>query len=199
MALSVIRWFKRVAHVTVMGGVPAGWRTLSADSVTNPEWAHVYSELDVVQPWTVGRYKDQSEADAWSASHFVPDLSLTRKHRQVYMPVIFPGFSWHNLFRNRPENQIPRNQGIFFWRQGHNAYVAGARTLKIAMFDEVNEGTAIFKAASARTDAPEQGYWLTLDADGTPLPPDWYLRIAQNIAGAFHGKQSLPATMPSRL
>lgn len=199
LALSIIRWFKRVAHVTVMGGVPAGWGTLSTDSVRDPAWAKVYSELDVVQPWTVGRYKDQSAADAWKASHLVPDLSLTRKNHQIYMPVIFPGFSWHNLFRDRPENQIPRKQGTFFWTQAYNVYAAGARTVKIAMFDEVNEGTAIFKAASARTEAPEQGYWLTLDADGTPLPPDWYLRIAQRIAGAFHGKQSLPATMPSRL
>jgi hypothetical protein len=33
---------------------------------------------------------------------------------------------------------------------------AGATALKIAMFDEVNEGTAIFKAVSKRSDAPDQ-------------------------------------------
>ena len=51
--------------------------------------------------------------------------------------------------------------------------------MKIAMFDEVNEGTAIFKAVPRRDQAPQPGYWLTLDADGESLPSDWYLRIAE--------------------
>ena len=106
---------------------------------------------------------------------------------QLYMPVIFPGFSWHNLNRTSPENQIPRNRGEFLWRQAYNARAAGAQTLKIAMFDEVNEATAMFKLAARRQDAPDQGYWLTLDADGFTLPSDWYLRLAGEISRAFHG------------
>ena len=47
--------------------------------------------------------------------------------------------------------------------------MAGAKVLKIAMFDEVDEGTAILKAAAHRKDAPDQGFWLTLDADGAEL------------------------------
>ena len=43
--------------------------------------------------------------------------------------------------------------------------------MKIAMFDEVNEGTAIFKAVSPRDKAPKPGYWLTLDADGNITDP----------------------------
>jgi hypothetical protein len=74
----------------------------------------------------------------------VPDIALTRKNHQRYMPVIFPGFSWHNL---KPENQIPRLGGEFLWRQAYNARKSGASIIKIAMFDEVNEGTAILKAA----------------------------------------------------
>jgi hypothetical protein len=66
--------------------------------------------------------------------------------------------------------------------------MAGAMVLKIAMFDEVNEGTAIFKAASQRQDAPDQGFWLTLDADGADLPSDWYLRLAGEITRMFQGE-----------
>jgi hypothetical protein len=73
------------------------------------------------------------------------------------------------------------------WRQAYNAKVSGAKVLKIAMFDEVDEGTAIFKAAAHRKDAPEQGFWLTLDADGAELPSDWYLRLAGEITRMFHG------------
>ncbi len=108
------------------------------------------------------------------------------------MPVIFPGFSWHNLSPRSPENQIPRLKGEFLWRQAANARAAGARMLKIAMFDEVNEGTAMFKAAPRRVDAPDQGYWLTLDADSGSLPSDWYLRLAGTITRAFHRNQPLP-------
>ena len=65
--------------------------------------------------------------------------------------------------------------------------MAGATVLKIAMFDEVDEATAIFKAASRRSEAPDQGYWLTLDADGAELRSDAYLRLAGKITQMFHG------------
>jgi uncharacterized protein (TIGR03437 family) len=113
------------------------------------------------------------------------------------MPVIFPGFSWHNLNRTAPENQIPRSRGQFLWQQAYNAWTAGAQMLKIAMFDEVNESTAMFKLASRRQDAPDQGYWLTLDADGATLPSDWYLRLAGEITRVFHGQSKAVASLPS--
>ena len=67
--------------------------------------------------------------------------------------------------------------------------------LKIAMFDEVNEGTAVFKLAAKRQDAPAQGFWLTLDADGEALPSDWYLKLSGEITKLFHGE---PVTSPFR-
>ena len=69
--------------------------------------------------------------------------------------------------------------------------------IKIAMFDEVNEGTAIFKAAPSRVDAPAQGYWLTLDADGDKLPNDWYLRLAGEIGRMFRDEVHPSATVPT--
>ena len=90
----------------------------------------------------------------------------------------------------------PRLKGEFLWKQAVNARAAGVRMLKIAMFDEVNEGTAMFKAAPRRSDAPDQGYWLTLDADGAELPSDWYLKLATEITRAFHRNTKLPATIP---
>lgn len=188
LALEIIHWFKRHAHVTVMGGVPADWGTLSADSVSKRAWRKVYAALDIVQPWTVGRYGSIDAVDRWKTTHLIPDLELTEKNHQLYMPVIFPGFSWHNLYRKEPKNQIPRLGGSFLWRQAYNARTAGAPFLKIAMFDEVNEGTAIFKAASLRRDAPQSGYWLTLDADGARLPSDWFLQIANEISRMFRGE-----------
>lgn len=190
----IIRWFR--ARTTLMGGTPAYWRTLKRDAAPNPGWTDVYRAFDIVQPWTVGRYRDNAQADAWRKDQLAPDLADLKSRGQLYMPVIFPGFSWHNLNRTAPENAIPRNGGEFLWRQAYNARAAGAIALKIAMFDEVNESTAMFKVAARRSDAPDQGFWLTLDADGRKLPSDWYLRLAREITRAFHENRPLSREMP---
>jgi hypothetical protein len=199
-ARAVIAWFRNEAparyRVTYMGGTPSRWRTLTADARREPDWAGVYGMMDAIQPWTVGRYRDQAGVDKWKTDVIEGDLAFTAKNGQIYMPVVFPGFSWHNLKRDAPENAIPRRRGEFLWRQAYNAKTAGAKVLKIAMFDEVNEGTAMFKAASRRTDAPDQGYWLTLDADGDTLPSDWYLRLAGEITRMFHGETKPSPKMP---
>jgi hypothetical protein len=48
-----------------------------------------------------------------------------------------------------------------------------------AMFDEVDESTAMFKVAASPRDAPSEVAVVTLDVDGEPLPSDWYLRLAR--------------------
>lgn len=48
--------------------------------------------LCLVQPWTVGRYATLDQVDAWKRTQLVPDIALTRKNHQLYLPVIFPGF-----------------------------------------------------------------------------------------------------------
>jgi hypothetical protein len=188
----MVEWFKTKApaalQVTYMGGTPSRWRVLNNDARPEPGWADAYKLMDVVQPWVIGRYRTQEAADKWKEDMLMPDLELAKKNHQMYMPVIFPGFSWYNLKRESKQNAIPRNRGEFLWRQAYNAKTAGATVLKIAMFDEVNEGTAMFKIAAKREDAPDQGYWLTLDADGGKLPSDWYLRLAGEITRMFHGE-----------
>jgi hypothetical protein len=200
-AKDLIEWFKSEApaqyRVTYMGGTPARWGTLTRDSRSDPAWAAVYAAMDVVQPWNVGRYGTLEAVDRWKEDVLAPDVKLTAANHQIYMPVVFPGFSWHNLKRNAKENQIPRLRGEFFWRQAYNAKIAGAKVLKIAMFDEVDEGTAIFKAVAHRKEAPDQGFWLTLDADGAELPSDWYLRLAGEITRMFHGEIKADAKLPA--
>ena len=64
---------------------------------------------------------------------------------------------------------------------------------------EVNKSTAMFKLAARRSDTPDQGYWLTLDADGYELPSDWYLRIAGEITRMFHGEVAPTPNLPEEL
>ncbi|MBM3786238.1 MAG: hypothetical protein FJW30_17910 [Acidobacteria bacterium] len=196
-ALRLVQWFREEARVTYIGGTPGYWRTLSNDAATDPRWATVYQEMDGIQPWSVGRYNSPPAIDRWRTERLEPDLAATSQRQQIYMPVVFPGFSWYNLNRTAPQNQIPRNRGEFLWRQAYNAKAAGARMLKIAMFDEVNESTAMFKLASRRADAPDQGFWLTLDADGFTLPSDWYLRLAGEITRVFHNQTPPTAALPA--
>jgi hypothetical protein len=57
----------------------------------------------------------------------------------------------------------------------------------LAMFDEVNEGTAYFKAATSKAQTPSDGSFLWLGYDGGPaLPNDYYLNLAQNLTSSFH-------------
>jgi hypothetical protein len=196
-ASELIAILKAKDHLMVIGGVPAFWRTLSGDSSTDPRWAAVYASLNIIEPWTVGRYYDVDQVNYWQIGHTAPDLKQTQQNRQGYMPVIFPGFSWHNLYPGTPLNQIPRMGGAFLWRQAYQDRASGVRFIKIAMFDEVNEGTAIFKIVSKRSQAPDQGQWLTLDADGLDLPSDWYLRLTYEFAKAFHAETQIPEALPA--
>lgn len=166
-------------RVTLFGGVPSGWRTLTRDSQADPAWAPVYRDFDVISPWAVGRFRDPATIERFYADYVAPDLEETRRLGIEYMPVVFPGFSWHNMNAAAALNQIPRRSGRFFWDQIDRAIGAGAGMLYGAMFDEVDEGTAMFKVARSPEQAPGEPRTVTLDADGDAVPADWYLRLAR--------------------
>jgi hypothetical protein len=198
--LNFVNWFKSTGpaqyHAFYMGGTPAGWATGTGDSYGGAAWNAAFDAMDVIQPWTVGRYADTNSVKNWGRTKHAPDVVKAKANNQLYMPVAFPGFSWFNLKQGR-QNQIPRLGGKFLWSQAYQAKLAGATMLKFAMFDEVDEGTAMFKVVSQRSQAPDQGYWLTLDADGHSLPSDWYLRLAGEITRMFHGERPATPVMPS--
>ena len=98
-AQQAIDWFK-AAGCTVMGGLPTHWRTLTGDAQTNAAWSSAFRSFDVISPWSVGRYGDNSGADSFRVNQIVPDLADCTSHGIDYMPVIFPGFSWANLQNN---------------------------------------------------------------------------------------------------
>jgi hypothetical protein len=198
-ALTVINWFKS-AGCTVMGGVPTNWRTLQGDSQTNAAWAGAYRAFDIISPWAVGRYSTLSGADDFKNNYIVPDRAACAALGIDYMPVVFPGFSWKNLkstTTNPPAlNQTPRNGGTFYWRQAYNAVQSGCTMIYGAMFDEVDEGTAMFKLAPTPNELPVEGTFVPLNIDGQALPSDWYLRLADQASRMLRGDIPLQATMP---
>ncbi len=175
-----------LAAATLIGGVPSNWRTLDADSNSHPDWAVVYRSFDVISPWSVGRFGTDSGADNFARTRITPDVAETRRLGIGYMPVVFPGFSWYNLKKGRgesaPVNQIPRRCGNFMWRQITNALEARVDTLYAAMFDEVDEGTALFPVETRAESVPKSGATQYLNQDGCTLPEDWYLRLTGTAA-----------------
>jgi hypothetical protein len=65
-----------------------------------------------------------------------------------------------------------------------------------AMFDEVDEGTAMFKLAPTPAQLPAQGVFVPLDIDGAKLPSDWYLRLANQAGKMLRGEIPRQSTMP---
>lgn len=194
-AQQAIDWFK-AAGCTVMGGLPTHWRTLTGDAQTNPAWSNVFRSFDVISPWSVGRYGNIPEVDNFRVNQIVPDLADCTSHGIDYLPVIFPGFSWANLQNNGLYNQIPRSGGTFYWRQAYNAIRSGCTMVYGAMYDEVDEGTAMYKLAPTAAQLPVQGTFVPLNVDGYNLGSDWYLRLADQAGRMLRGEIPVTTTIP---
>ncbi len=158
---------------SIMLGVPYYWRELDRDAVSAPKLLKVLQLADVISPWAVGRYHEVDFAKGKLIEHQNADLAWCRKHGIHYLPVIYPGFSWHNMHPEQPLASIPRRGGKFYWDQFVAARAAGNRSAYLAMFDEIDEATAIFKC----TNNPPTGEGVTfLDYEG--LPSDHYLKLS---------------------
>jgi len=117
-------------------------------------------------------------------------MAWCRARGLEYMPVVFPGFSWHNMKPESPLGMIPRRGGEFLWAQYAAATKAGATMIYQAMFDEVDEGTAIFKC----TNDPPVGASKFLAYEG--LPSDHYLRLVGLAARMLRSRTPMPERMP---
>ena len=95
-----------------------------------------------------------------------------------------------------PLNQIPRQKGRFYWSLISGAIDAKAKMLYVAMFDEMDEGTAMLKLAPTPNQIPVQGTFVPLNIDGYALPSDWYLRLADQAGRMLRGDSPLQPAMP---
>jgi hypothetical protein len=64
----------------------------------------------------------------------------------------------------------------------------GVQSAYIAMFDETNEATSIFKCAEDASMIPAGKWYLTLDADGTHVSSDFYLRLVNDGGKMLKGQ-----------
>ncbi|HEX7619581.1 MAG TPA: hypothetical protein VF359_00100 [Anaerolineales bacterium] len=65
-----------------------------------------------------------------------------------------------------------------------------------AMFDEVDEATAMYKIAATANDQPAGVDLISMDADGVRLSSDWYLRLAGAATQMLRGEIPLTIDIP---
>ncbi|HWN94055.1 MAG TPA: glycosyl hydrolase family 18 protein [Methylomirabilota bacterium] len=175
---------------SVMLGVPSWFRELTRDSVSNSALHEVIALADVVSPWTVGRYRGTAEAKRHGERTWQPDIAWSAERKIDFLPVVFPGFSWFNM-QGRQFDHMPRMKGEFLWSQFVAAKRAGATMIYVAMFDEVDEGTAIFKCTDD-TPVSDTNRFLTYEG----LPSDFYLRLTGNGAKLLRGELPVTEALP---
>ena len=176
-----------------MLGVPTYWRDFGFDAINNDSLHTVIKKCAIVAPWFVGRY-DMKQYPEFN-KHIVGDVKWCKENHVDYVPLAFPGFSWRNM--NGPHARtIDRENGNFFWQQVSGAKKAGAQMLYIAMFDEMNEGTSIFKCVTkSHLPLNPDGSFVEIDDN---LKSDYYLWLAGQAANWFHGKGKYKDVKPVR-
>lgn len=191
----LVEFFKsdrRYGGVTLMVGVPTYWRTLHADAVADEKLHEILKMADIISPWTVGRFNDVEQVREYASNRLKGDLEWSRKEGKEFMPVAYPGFSWSNLYPHDRFDRIPRQGGRFLWSQYAEYKQAGASMVYQAMFDEVDEGTAIFKIDPNPPPGPVK--FLTLNGQ----PSDTYLWLVGEASKMIRGETRLHHSLPVR-
>ncbi len=178
-------------HCAVMLGVPTYWREFGSDTEKNPELHALIKKVDVIHPWTVGRYRSIDQYNSKYSDVLKGDMAWCKENHVDYAPTCFPGFSWHNLNLKSKFNDIPRESGTFFWTQLSNAIKNGAEMIYVAMFDEVDEGTAIMKVSQNPPVGPSP--FVVFDKG---IPSDYYLYLAGYAGKVLKNQLPLPETIP---
>ena len=182
--------FFKAEGCAVLLGLPFYWRTLKADTVADARLHAIARKADILHSWSVGRFGDDKGVRRAEAV-WHEDEAWCRENKLTFMPVVFPGFSWRNL--KGTENGISRRDGAFLWSQFAAAQRAGVGCVYVAMFDEVDEGTQIFKV----NNAPPKGEGFIYLSYGS-LPPDHYLWLTGEASRLFRTHQPFPDALPKR-
>lgn len=188
LANRLIDFFKAPGRYSafLVGGGDWNWRRNP-----DPAWQKFYRRFDAYCPWNIDNYtNDQDGGKHASMSYWAEDKHECEKAGVFWLPVVYPGFSWNNLQRLPPgTSTIPRRGGQFLWEQFHELSKLGVDSVYVAMFDEVDEGTAIFKVTSS---PPTQGRFVSYDG----FPSDWYLRLVGQGARLLCEKRPVSAEIP---
>jgi hypothetical protein len=184
---------KTVGGCSMHIGFPTHWRTIGSDTNGDQHILDVAGQADIIHPWFVGRYNEDSY-ETFRMKTLVDDLKWCKENGKSYAPTVFPGFSWHNMKPEAKSNNIPRNKGWFYWKQLAGAIDSGAEMIYVAMFDEIDEGTAIMKCAK---NVPIGGKCIFIPIENE-VPADHYLWLTGLAGKMLRGEMTLSKSLPLR-
>ncbi|QVL34207.1 hypothetical protein KIH39_09955 [Telmatocola sphagniphila] len=155
------------------------------------EWRQFLARFRGYSPWNVGNYSiDTNKVTHASMGYWEEDFKECQQRGTLWIPVIYPGFSWDNLRQQKPgTSTLARREGRFLWEQFYELARLKADSVCVAMFDEVDEGTAIFKVSDT---PPKEAHFQNLEG----LPSDWYLRLVGEGTKMLRGQRPLSAELP---
>ncbi|MCU0377027.1 MAG: glycoside hydrolase family 71/99-like protein [Bacteroidales bacterium] len=187
---------------SIMLGVPTYFRELDKDCLPDPYLHELIGSVDIVMPWMVQRFTPYVHKYVEHfRDHLIADIKWSKENNVEFVPVICPGFSWRNLSLGKPElsrytayGAIPRLGGRFFWDQITTVILAGSEMIYVAMFDEIDEGTAIFKVSDIPPNS-EKAHFVGNDG----MPSDHYLWLTGQGAKMLRKEIPLSLEMPARV
>jgi hypothetical protein len=174
-------------QATLVAGADNKWRK------GTPEFVAMLMRMQGLQPWSVGRrVVDHNTGyqvpfmDEWA-----DDIAMCKANNVIFQPVINSGTHKAGPPPAPPAlPSVPRRMGNYLWEQFTNASKTGViNSAFIAMFDEVNEGTQLYKIASQ---PPVQAPFLTYDG----ATSDYYLRLLGTAGKMLKNNEPFTSTIP---
>jgi hypothetical protein len=171
-------------QAVLISGVEPTWRENGT-----PEFKAMLMRMSGLQPWSVGRRLVDPNTGYWiqNTTLWEGDMAMCKANNVVFQPVfnsgthlsgpppVLPALPW-----------VPRRTGNYLWEQFVRASkFSNINSAFVAMFDEINEGTQIFKVTSK---PPVERPFLTNDG----ATNDYYLRLVS--LGAKMIKSHVPIT-----
>ena len=176
---------------SVMLGIPTYWQEEKNDALEDKNLKQVMKMADVVSPWPVGRFRTPQDTYKLTTPMWKRNVKWCRENNLDFLPVVFPGFSWFNMHGGN-FNSIPRLKGDFYWKMFLAAKRSGAGMAYVAMFDETDESTGIFKC----TNDPPVGKSRFLTNED--LPNDHYLWLTGQAGKLIRGEIPITENQPKR-
>jgi len=153
------------------------------------EWKEFYDKARCIVPWNVGHapYDQKDKVSRAYVANWVEDKATAENLDLMWIPTIYPGFAWVNMYKNaeNPPPIIERRKGQFLWDQLYAISRVEPDCVLLAMFDEVDEGTAFFKIEPN----PPTGMNL-LDTEG--MPSDWSMQLIREARRIIREGEDFP-------
>ena len=191
-----IEWLKtdpKYGPVTIIFGVNFKWnsKNYKGEGPHAGTWdKDLYKLADIILPWKVAEVDKNDLLD--TQERWARDMEWCEENDIEYFPVVSPGFSWRNKEIKRAPNSAsaisefaPRRNGELLAEKFTIAKSIGAKQVYVAMFDEVDEGTAIYKC-STRPPVSENHIFVP-----SRVPSDHYLKMVGDAGKLFEDKLKL--------